>query len=236
MNSNELVNRIRTGVLDVNCQELFYPLVIKGLLVNLRDSIKVRGESVPHLITHTGDDKMWIEAKGYDNSIEPLTISNEHNIYNIIPRCNVIPGGISLDTNQLTSPYSMGQCQIQTDDGVYTLKGEFRRMSIKMSVELKYQTDSYTDMLELIQYITTHLAFIRTYDIVYLGQKIKCSYKIADSYDDEHQMELDGAMSDGKEHKMNMTIEIESNMPVFSNRTIISGDDMGTISTNIKRN
>jgi hypothetical protein len=49
-------------------------------------------------------------------------------------------------------------------------------------------------------------------------------------------MELDGSLSDGKEHKMNMTIEIESNMPVFSNRTIISGDDMGTISTNIKRN
>lgn len=228
MNGQKVIDDIRGGALDVNGQELFFPLVLKGLLVNLRKCIKIRGEGVPHIITHMGDDRMWLDARGYDNSIEPLQISNENSIYNIVPRCNVNPGGITLDAGQLTNPYSIGQCQVNTDKGVYTLKGEFRRIPVKMSVELKYQTDSYTDLMEAIQYIVSHLAFVRTYDIMYMGQKIKCSYKIPDSFDGEHQMDLDGSISDGREHTMSMSVEVETNMPVFSNKTMALADKIIT--------
>lgn len=228
MNGQKVIDDIRGGALDVNGQELFFPLVLKGLLVNLRKCIKIRGEGVPHIITHMGDDRMWLDARGYDNSIEPLQISNENSIYNIVPRCNVNPGGITLDAGQLTNPYSVGQCQVNTDKGVYTLKGEFRRIPVKMSVELKYQTDSYTDLMEVIQYIVSHLAFVRTYDIMYMGQKIKCSYKIPDSFDGEHQMDLDGSISDGREHTMSMSVELETNMPVFSNKTMALADKIIT--------
>lgn len=228
MNSTKIIDDIKGGALDVNCQELFFPLVLKGLLVNLRNCIKIRGEGVPHIITHMGDDRMWLDARGYDNSIEPLQISNENSIYNIVPRCNVNPGGVSLDAGQMTNPYSVGQCQVQTDTGVYTLKGEFRRVTVKMSVELKYQTDSYTDLMEAIQCVLSNLAFVRTYDIMYMGQKIKCSYKIPDSFDGEHQMDLDGSISDGREHTMSMSIEVEANMPIFSNRTMILADKIIT--------
>lgn len=228
MNGQKVIDDIRGGALDVNGQELFFPLVLKGLLVNLRKCIKIRGEGVPHIITHMGDDRMWLDARGYDNSIEPLQISNENSIYNIVPRCNVNPGGITLDAGQLTNPYSVGQCQVNTDKGVYTLKGEFRRIPVKMSVELKYQTDSYTDLMEAIQYIVSHLAFVRTYDIMYMGQKIKCSYKIPDSFDGEHQMDLDGSISDGREHTMSMSVELETNMPVFSNKTMVLADKIIT--------
>lgn len=228
MNGQKVIDDIRGGALDVNGQELFFPLVLKGLLVNLRKCIKIRGEGVPHIITHMGDDRMWLDVRGYDNSIEPLQISNENSIYNIVPRCNVNPGGITLDAGQLTNPYSVGQCQVNTDKGVYTLKGEFRRIPVKMSVELKYQTDSYTDLMEAIQYIVSHLAFVRTYDIMYMGQKIKCSYKIPDSFDGEHQMDLDGGISDGREHTMSMSVEVETNMPVFSNKTMALADKIIT--------
>lgn len=227
-NGQTLIKDIRDGVLDVNSQELFYPIILKGLLVNLRDCIKIRGKVVPHIITHMGDDRMWLDARGYDNSVEPLRISNENSIYNIIPRCNVNPGGISLDVGQLTNPYSIGQCQIQTNDGVYTLNGEFRRIPVKMSIELKYQTDSYTDLMELIQHIVSNLAFVRTYDVIYMGQKIKCSYKIPDSFDGEHQMDLDGSIADGREHNMTLSVELETNMPVFSNKTMVLADKIIT--------
>lgn len=228
MNNTKIIDDIKGGALDVNCQELFFPLVLKGLLVNLRNCIKIRGEGVPHIITHMGDDRMWLDARGYDNSIEPLQISNENSIYNIVPRCNVNPGGVSLDAGQMTNPYSVGQCQVQTDTGVYTLKGEFRRVTVKMSVELKYQTDSYTDLMEAIQCVLSNLAFVRTYDIMYMGQKIKCSYKIPDSFDGEHQMDLDGGISDGREHTMSMSIDVETNMPIFANRTMILADKIIT--------
>lgn len=218
---SKIINDIRNGVVDVNAQENFMSILIKGLLYNLNGCIKVRNNPVPHFILHTGDDRMWIEAKGYDASIEPLNISNEDAVYSIMPKCIVTPSTINLDSGQLTSPYSLGSLQYTDDDGIYTLSGEFRRIPIKLSVDLKYYTDSYTDMLEVIQYIISNIAFIRTYDIMYMGQKIKCSYKIPDSFDEEHSMDIDGAMSDNRSHSLSLSIELETNMPIFNNKTIM---------------
>lgn len=220
----DVANKIRQGVLDINVQELFMSSLIKGLLLNLNKCISIRGIGVPHFILHTGNDIMWVEAKGYDASIEPLTISNENNIYSIIPKCIVNTSNIDLDIGQLTSPYSIGSIQYtdnNDENALYTFSGEFRRVPLKLGVELKYYTDSYTDMLELIQSVISNLAFIRTYDIVYMGQKIKCSYKIPESFGEEHTMEIDGAITDGREHTLTLSLEVESNMPVFNNKTIM---------------
>ena len=222
--SYDIIQDIRNGALDVNSQELFFPLVIKGLLRSLNDSIYIRKLPVPHYIMHTGDDRMFLEQKGYDISKEPEHISNEDWIYSITPKCIVNPGGIDLDTAQLTSPYSTGKCQLEYNDNIIALSGEFRRLPAKLSVDLKYYTDSYTDMMELIQYVTTKLAFIRTYDIVYMGQKIKCSYKIPDSFGEEHTMDIDGTLQDYREHILSLSIEVETNLPVFENRTMVLAD------------
>ena len=220
-NDNLLAEQIRIGVLDVNIQELFFSSLIKGLLYKLNTEIKIRDEYIPHMILHTGDDRMWLEAKGYNASIEPLTISNENSVYSIIPKCVVNTSNLDMDLNQLTSPYSIGNIQYTTDNGIYTFSGEFRRIPIKMGVELKYYVESYTDMLELIQNIIANLTFIRTYDIMYMGQKIKCSYKIPESFGEEHTMELDGAMTDNKNHSLTLSLEVETNMPIFNNKTIM---------------
>lgn len=224
-NTNTIVEMIRKGDLDINVQELFLSALIKGLLLNLKNDIKIREEAVPHMILHTGDDRLWLEQKGYDASIEPLTISNENNVYSIIPKCIVNLSNVDLDSAQLTSPYSIGKMQYVVNDGdysgTYALKGEFRRIPIKMAFELKYYVESYTDMLELIQTVIANLAFIRTYDIIYMGQAIKCSYKIPDSFGEEHTMEIDGALSDSRDHSITLSLEVEANMPVFNNRTIM---------------
>lgn len=236
--TDKIVNDIRTGVLDINVQDLFLSIVIKGLLYDLNDCINIRKEPVPHMILHTGDDRMYLEAKGYDASIEPIDVSNENYIYSITPRCIVSPSGVDLDTAQLTSPYSLGAIQYTVRDGensgIYLLRGEFRRMPIKLSIDLKYYTDSFTDMLELIQCIISNLSFIRTFDIMYMGQKIKCSYKIPESFSEEHTMELDGAMTDNRSHSLNLSIELESNFPVFNNRTIMGPNIITKTQANIK--
>lgn len=236
-NANIIADKFRNGILDINVQELFMSALIKGLMINLNNDIKVRGKGVPHIILHTGDDRMWIEAKGYDASIEPINVSNEDWVYSVTPKCIVTPAGIDLDVNQLTSPYSLGSTQytnnIDEYGGIYMLSGEFRRIPIKLSVELKYYTDSYTDMLELIQYIIANLSFIRTYNIVYMGQKIKCSYKIPESFSDEHTMELDGAMTENREHSLSLSLEVESNIPIFNNKTIMPSNIITNTQTNI---
>lgn len=228
MKSSKIAEIIRKGDLDINVQDLFLSIVIKGLLVNLKNDIKIRNKPVPHFILHTGDDRMFLEARGYDASIEPMQQSNENNIYDVIPKCIVNPNNIDLDTAQLTAPYSLGSLQYEHNTGelagLYTLKGEFRRLPMKMNFDLKYYVDSYTDMLELIQYIISNLAFIRTYDIMYMGQKIKCSYKIPDSFGEEHTMDIDGSFQDSREHTLSITVEVETNIPIFNNKTIMPAD------------
>lgn len=220
--TKNIIEQIRKGELDCNNRELFFSTLIKGLMLKLDDDISIRNHPVPHVTVHTGSDALYLERKGYNQSIEPFSISNEDYIYQIVPRCNVNLGGIDLVPDQLTNPYSMGQFQLEDADGIYTLKGEFRRMPVKLGVELKYMTDSYRDMLELIQQIITKLTFIRTFNITYMGQVIPCSYKIPESFSGEHLTELDGKTQDDKLHTMQISLEVETCFPIFSPKTVMS--------------
>ena len=220
--TKNIIEQIRKGELDCNNRELFFSTLIKGLMLKLDDDISIRNRPVPHVTVHTGSDALYLERKGYNQSIEPYTISNEDYIYQIVPRCNVNLGGIDLVPDQLTNPYSLGQFQLEDENGIYTLKGEFRRMPVKLGVELKYMTDSYRDMLELIQQIITKLTFIRTFNITYMGQVIPCSYKIPESFSGEHLTELDGKTQDDKLHTMQISLEVETCFPVYSPKTVMS--------------
>jgi hypothetical protein len=225
---NEIIEQIREGKIDINNQELFFSTLIKGLMLRLDDDISIRGISVPHLIIHTGSDVLYLEHKGYDQSIEPMQVSNEDYTYNVVPRCVVSPGGIELVADQLTNPYSFGQFQYESNEEILNLTAEFRRMPIKLNVELKYLTDSYRDLLELTQQVLTKLSFIRTYYITYMGQSIQCSYRIPDSFSGEYITELDGTTTDSKNKTMNIALEVESNLPIISPRTIMSSDKVLT--------
>lgn len=220
-----IVEKIRKGELDINNQELFFSALIKGLMARLQDDIAIRNVPVPHIMVHTGSDEMYLENKGYDASREPFEITNENYIYMTSPRCIVTPGGIDVITDQLTNPYTLGHLQLETDETVCELVGEFRRLPIKLGVELKYFVDTYRDLLELTQQVLTKLSFIRTFTITYMGQAIKCSYKIPESFSGEHLTDLDGSTTDDKSKTLSLSIEVESNLPVYSPRTIMSGDD-----------
>lgn len=217
-----MINDIRCGKIDINNQELFFSTLIKGLLLRLDDDITIRGISVPHIITHTGSDALYLEEKGYDFSIEPEKISNENYTYSIVPRCVVKPGGIDLLPDQLTNPYTLGRLQYDNGEELYELVGEFRRMPLKLSVGLQYFTDSFRDMLELVQQVITKLSFIRTYNITYMGQTITCSYKLPESFSNEHLMDMDGTTMDNKNQQLSLDIEVEANLPVYNPQTIMS--------------
>ena len=222
---SEIVQKIKTGEIDINNQSLFFPIVIKGLLVKLNEQLAIRGIKIPHYILHTGDDTMYLSVKGQDNSIEPLEISNEDFVYSSVPRCLVTVKGLNIETDQLTNPYVQGQMQFESEDSMYTLTGEFRRMPIKLTIDCKYYVDSWGDLMALSQQIISKLAFIQTYSISYLGQEIKCSYNIPTNIDDDYTTELDGTTQDNKLRTTELSLEVETNFPVWEPRTIIySGD------------
>lgn len=213
------------GNLDINAQEIFFGALIKGLLWNLNDIVKVRGIDIPHIIVNTGDDKMYLAVKGQDLSIEPGEVSNENYVTNIIPRCIVTPGAINLLLDQLSNPYTRGTYNITdgTDQSAYN--SEFRRMPFKFSFSLKYYFDSFTDALEAVQSVISNFAVVKTYSFIYMGQKINCSYTIGDGYNVEKMLEFDGLSAEAKYKTFEFDIEVESNFPIFYNRTTIENTE-----------
>lgn len=220
MDTKDIVNKIRTGELDCNNQQLFFSKVIKGLMVDLRSFIKIRNIQVPHIIINTGDDTMWLLEKGYDFSKEPQDNTNEQYVYSMIPRCIVELGSMDMVPDQLTSPYARGNFQYEYDNQLLTLSAEFRRMPVKIQVTLKYVLDSFTDVLEMMQHICSKLAFVRTFNIVYMGQTITSSYKIPESFEDQHQVEITGDLNEPRYRTIELQIELESNLPVYSGPTV----------------
>lgn len=221
----EIMRKIWNGEIDINNQSLFFPIVIKGLLVKLNKQLKIRGSMIPHFIIHTGDDTMYLSVKGQDASIEPLEISNENYVYNSVPRCVITMSGINLETDQLTNPYVLGQLQYESEDTIYSFVGEFRRVPIKMTVNCKYYVDSWGDLMELTQHIITKLAFVQTYIISYMGMAIPCSYTIQTNVDGEYTAELDGTTQDNKLRTTEIQLEVETNIPAWEPRTIMSSED-----------
>jgi hypothetical protein len=102
---------------------------------------------------------------------------------------------------------------------------EFRRVPIKLSIGLQYFTDSFRDMLELIQQIITKLSFIRTYNITYMGQSIKCSYKLPEAFSSEYLMDMDGSTTDNKTRNLSLDIEVETNLPVYNPYSVMLADN-----------
>lgn len=230
-------HKIVKGEIDVNNNELFMSTLFKALLYNLNHQMMLRDKNIPHFILNTGDDIMYLENKGQDNSKEPQQVSNEDYIYNSVPRCIVNLGGIEVLEDQITSPYSRGEFEISTDDILQAFSAEFRRMPLRFSVTLKYYLDSFTDVLSVTQYIITKLLFIRTFKFDYLGQTIEASYKVPTSFDNEKNITFDGGTTEQKLRTIELTLEVETNMPVYDERTAIgSGNCIKTILFDGKNN
>jgi hypothetical protein len=224
MTTEEFIKAIRTGEINVNQQQLFFSTLLKGLLYDLNRHLKIRGKNIPHYIVNTGDDIMYLEVKNEDHSIEPLQNSNESFVYTSVPRCTVTTEGISVQTDQLTSPYTKGNFQIENGDILQGITAEYRRTPVTTSVTLNYILDSFTDCLDLTQQILSSLVFIRNFNIIYLGQTINCSYTIPDSQSMEKNVEFDGISTDTKTKSINFDIEIATNLPVIYNATVMSSD------------
>lgn len=219
-----LVEQIRNGEVDINIHQLFFSKLLKALILNLNEQMTIRGESIPHMILNTGDDTMWLLEKDYDRSKEPMENTNEQYVYNIIPRCILNIGSLDTVPAQLTNPYTRGQFQYEQDGVIQTFSAETRRMPVKINIDLKYYLSSFTDTLEAIQHIITKLAYIRTFKFVYMGQTILASYKIPDTFDHEHMMDIDGTTADNKNRTISLSLEVESTIPVYIERTAVEAD------------
>lgn len=224
---DSLKRKLQSGEKDVNGQEIFFRSLLKAYMFNLSNRLSLRDIPIPHMIINTGDDIMYRELKGQKQSIEPHEVSNEDYVYNIVPRACITPGSVNILFDQLTNPYVRGTFQIEDDDVIKSYVSEFRRLPVKMDVKMKYYFDTFTDALEVMQQFIVHLGIVQTFTFDYMGRKVIASYKIPESVDVETQFEFDGLSSEAnsKQKTFEVTIEIETNMPIFYPKTIMESSD-----------
>lgn len=222
---NELIKKINTGEIDINMLESFFSSVLKGFIFKLNTTLRLRGVSIPHFILNTGDDILYLEHKGYDFNIEQTEnkVTNEDYIYNMIPRCVLNPGGLTIPSDQLSS-ISSGVFQIEYEDMLVNIRSDFKRYPITLNCALKYYFDSFSDALLVSQQIISKEAFINNFNISYLGQRIFCSYAIPDSEEIEKNIEFDGLSIDSKNKTLSLEFEIETNYPVIIPQTVVPAD------------
>lgn len=219
-----LQHKIVKGEIDVNNQELFIRTLFRALLYNLNNQITCRDKKIPHFVLNTGDDIMYLENKGQNAAIEPKEVSNEDYIYNSVPRCILNMSDIEVLEEQITSPYTRGNFDLEYENMIHGFSAEFRRLPIKLSVSLKYYLDTFTDVLAVTQQIMSKMLFIHTFKFDYMGQTIQASYKVPTSYSHDKNITFDGGTTDQKLRTIELSLDIETNMPVYNERTAIELD------------
>lgn len=219
-----LQHKINRGEIDINNNELFLSALFKGLVYKLNNQLKLRDKLIPHFVLNTGDDILYLEVKGQDYSIEPKDISNENFVYNSVPRCILNMSDIEILEDQLTSPYNRGNFDYENSDMLHGFNAEFRRMPLKLSVNMKYYLDNFIDTLTVTQQIITKLLFIQTFTFTYLGQTIQATYKVPSNFSHDKNITFDGITTDSKLRTIEMNLEVETNMPVYNERTAVEND------------
>jgi hypothetical protein len=217
---NEIIKQINQGVIDLNEKQSFFSTVIKGFMFKMNNTLKLRDKYIPHIILNTGDDIMYLEVKGYDYD-EP--VSNEDYIYNIMPRCMVQVDDINVQVDQLSS-YSRGEFVIEHDDDLFGVIADFRRVPLKINMNLKYYFDSFTDAINVAQQVLSKCAFVNNFEVSYLGQNIISSFELPEGETIEKMIEFDGLTMESKNKTMSFSLEILTNYPVILNGTVVKSN------------
>lgn len=202
--------------------ERFFGILMKGVLAFLNKTIILNGESINHFIFNTGSSYMYVEKNGYEFSWCETT--GEDGMYMKMPRCVVEMGDVNIDTAELTSPYVRGNYErlSSKENKIIGFNAEVRRLPIELSVSLHYVLSTTNESLILVQEIIDKMIFQKYFNIVYLGQKIKCSIEFPQNQKIEFN-KIDMSSADVNQKTVNLEIKVCSNYPIINVRTEVEG-------------
>ena len=221
--SIELRKKICSGEVNPNSQELYFGVLVKAVLGWLEEHITLRGERIPHRIISTGDDTVYRYLQHYIYSYNPVDQSGEDYVINQIPRCICDFDGFSVDTSQLTSPYSRGYFDIDWDGTTYGMTAEFRRLPVSVDMHCKYYMDSFTDTLAVTQMLAVTMMFTQNIQFAYMGQTIAACMSSPTDINHEKNLDVDFD-TENRQRSISFDVNVTTNMPVYDYRTAIEAD------------
>ena len=213
--------------------ERFFAIIMKGVLSFLDKNIILNGKSIKHFVFNTGSSYMYLENDGYEFSL--CETSGEDQMYMKLPRCICNFGDISVPQEELTSQYVRGIYEriSSIDNKIKSYSAELRRLPLEISLSLQYSLSTTNESLILMQELIDKIIFQRYFNVVYLGQRIKCSIEFPQNMKFEFN-KIDLASAETREKHINLELKICTNYPIINLRTEIDGSKtIGSFTSNL---
>ena len=196
----------------------FFAVIIKGALAFLTNNIIMYGKPIRHFIFNTGSSYMYVETNGYKYKISEVT--NEDTIYMERPRCIVNIGDINIDTNELTQAFIRGTYE-RLDSGDGQIKGynaEMRRMPVEVQLDLQYVLSTFNESVTLVEELISKMCFQKYFNVVYLGQVIKCSLEFPSNYNIQVN-KIDMSSAEANNRTINIQLTLCASYPDIDEKT-----------------
>lgn len=203
--------------------ERFFALVVKGALSWLNNNLRMYGRPIRHFIFNTGSSYLYLENTGYEYNWFETT--GEDLMYMETPRCLVSVGSFNVPTEELTAPYIRGEYERisnaeNTKGQILGYTAEMQRLPIEMTLTLKYTFSTFNEAIIFVQELMENVLFQQYFDIIYLGQIIKCSIEInADT--NINLQDIDLSSKDVNQRTMQFDIKVTTNLPIINTKTEI---------------
>lgn len=214
--------------------ERFFALIMKGVLAFLNKNIILNGKSIQHFVFNTGSSYMYLENDGYEFSM--CETSGEDQMYMKMPRCVCNFGDISVPQEELTSQYVRGIYErVSSLTGkMKSYSAELRRLPLEISLSLQYILSTTNESLILMQELIDKIIFQRYFNIVYLGQRIKCSIEFPQNMKFEFN-KIDMASPETKQKTISLELKICTNYPIINLETELDGNSViGSFASNLQ--
>lgn len=201
--------------------ERFFALLIKGVLSWFNSNILMYNKPIKHFIMNTGTSYLYLENNGYEYTWCETT--GENMMYMEMPRCLVSIGAFSIPLEELTAPYA--RCEYERISNASDAKGqivaynaEMQRLPIEMTLNFKYIFSNFNEAIIFVQELFECTLFQQYFDIIYLGQLVKCSIEInADTNIQFNEIDLAG--KDVNQRTMEFDVKVTTNLPCINEKT-----------------
>lgn len=204
-----------------NRDERFFSILVKGVISWLNKNIVMYGKPINHFIFNTGSSVMFIETNGYEYNWKETT--GEDQAYMHLPRCVLELGGLSVPSEELTSPYARGDYERRDGNFLQGFNAEIRRLPVELTISLHYVLSNFNESIILIQELLDKIVFQKYFSITYLGQVIKCSIEFPGDTQIEFN-KIDLASPDDRNKHIDLEIRVCTNYPVINERSEIPTD------------
>lgn len=206
-----------------NRDDRFISVLIKGTIAYLNQHIKMYDKYINHFIFNTGSSYLYVESNGYEFSWNET--SGEDYMYTELPRCIIKMNNISIPQEELSQPWARGNYERKENDTIKGFNAEIKRIPIELHLNLQYALSNFNEGIILMQELIDELIFQKYFNIVYLGQIIKCSIEFTSDYSID-LTSIDLGTADTSTRMLNIDVTINSNYPLINEKTEISNKNV----------